>query len=258
MSFAATLHVVLVRLSEGEGILQNLVHLDDDRAGRVEEPLICVRRAVWGMRYADDAGIVSTSAERFAKMTAVIVAVFEAAGLAVSKKKTENMLLQRRDLAPRAPPFVIEAAGQRDKQTVQFLYLGGVIDEDADLMVEVKRRVRLMRACYKQFGPELCGMTTARLSLKTRLLKAEATETLLFECVTWTLNASHYDKLRKAHLDAPQRILGSQGHADHTNLSHAKAPRVRNARASKRLPGNVGSSSLGQWHGKTRGDYPVE
>ena len=90
MSFAATLHVVLVHLSEGEGILQNLVHLDDDRAGRVEEPLICVRRAVWGMRYADDAGIVSKSAEGFAKMMAVIVAVFEAAGLAVSKKKTRT------------------------------------------------------------------------------------------------------------------------------------------------------------------------
>ena len=33
------------------------------------------------------------------------------------------------------------------KQTAQFLYLGGIIHEDADLMVELKRRVRLMRAC---------------------------------------------------------------------------------------------------------------
>ena len=57
--FAAALHVVLVRFSEGEGIVQNLVHLDNDGAGRVKEPLACVRRAVWGMLVAFDAGIVS-------------------------------------------------------------------------------------------------------------------------------------------------------------------------------------------------------
>ena len=38
-------------------------------------------------------------------------------------------------------------------------------------------------------------MTTARLSLKVRLLKAEVTETLLYGCVTWTLNAAHYDEI---------------------------------------------------------------
>ena len=55
--------------------------------------------------------------------------------------------------------------------------------EDADLMVEIKRWVGLMRACYKRFGPELYDMTTTRLSLKVRLLKAEVIETLLYGCV---------------------------------------------------------------------------
>ena len=76
-------------------------------------------------------------------------------GLTVSEKNAETMLLQTRDFASRAPLFVIEAAGQRYKQTMQLLYLGGVIHEDADLMVEKKRRVRLMRACNKWFGAEL-------------------------------------------------------------------------------------------------------
>ena len=47
---------------------------------------MCVRKAVWGMLYADDAVIVSKSAEGLAKMMTVIVTVFEAAGLTVSKK----------------------------------------------------------------------------------------------------------------------------------------------------------------------------
>ena len=54
------------------------------------EPLTCVRRSVWGMLYADDAGIVSKSAEGLAKVMTVIVTVFEAAGLTVSEKKTET------------------------------------------------------------------------------------------------------------------------------------------------------------------------
>ena len=55
--------------------------------------MACVRRAVWGMLHADDAGIVSQSAEGLAKMMPVIVTVFEAIGLAESENKTDTMLL---------------------------------------------------------------------------------------------------------------------------------------------------------------------
>ncbi|MEP5351923.1 MAG: reverse transcriptase domain-containing protein, partial [Luteolibacter sp.] len=136
--FAAALHVVLVRFSHDEAIVGDLVQLSDAGVAGTEEqePLACVRRAVWGMLYADDAGIVSKSAEGLAKMMTVIVTVFEAAGLTVSEKKTETMLLQTPDQKTLAPPLVIEAAGQRYKQTAQFLYLGGIIHENADLSLE--------------------------------------------------------------------------------------------------------------------------
>ena len=55
-------------------------------------------------------------------MMAVIVTVFEAAGRTVSEKKTETMLLRAPDQATLAPPLVIEAAGQRCKQTAQLFY----------------------------------------------------------------------------------------------------------------------------------------
>ena len=53
------------------------------------------------------------SAEGLAKMMTVIVTVFEAAGLTVSAKKTETMMLRTPDQALRTSPLVIEAAGQR-------------------------------------------------------------------------------------------------------------------------------------------------
>ena len=116
--------------------MRDLVHLEEDlaenAAGVSSNPLACVRRAVWGMLYANDAGIMSKSAEGLAKMMIVVVTVFEAAGLTVSEK-TETMLLRTPDQAPRTSPLVIEAAGQRYTQTTQFLYLGGLIDASADI-----------------------------------------------------------------------------------------------------------------------------
>ena len=86
--FAAVLHIVLLRFSEDEGIMANLVHLEEDGVDGQTEPMDRVRKAVWGMLYADDAGVVSKSLEGLTKMMTVIVTVFEAAGLTVSEKKT--------------------------------------------------------------------------------------------------------------------------------------------------------------------------
>ena len=64
--FSAVTHTVVVCFSEDLDIVRDLVHLEEDleenAAGVRSDPLACVRRAAWGMLYADDAGIVSKSA----------------------------------------------------------------------------------------------------------------------------------------------------------------------------------------------------
>ena len=121
MFFATVIHVVLVRFSEDEQIDRDLVHLEESVAVGNEVPMACVLRTVWGMLCADDARIVSGSAEELAKMMTVIVTVFETAGLTVAKRKTETMLLRTPGQTSLAPPLVVEAAGQRYRQTNQFL-----------------------------------------------------------------------------------------------------------------------------------------
>ena len=115
MLSAAALHVVLVRFSRTEGILRDFVQLGDSQVVGTEEqePLACVRSAVSGILYAADAAIVSSSAEGLAETMNVIVTVFEAAGLKVSEKKTEIMLLRTPCRKTLPLPLVIEAAGQR-------------------------------------------------------------------------------------------------------------------------------------------------
>ena len=87
------------------------------------------------MLYVDDAGTVSKSAEGLAKMMTVSVTVFEAAELTDTAAHTR----------PGAPtsPVVVEAAGQRYVNTIQFLCPGGLVNANADIMPEIKRRNRL-------------------------------------------------------------------------------------------------------------------
>ena len=95
--FAAAIHAVLVSFSEDPDILRDLVHPEEDLGedGVGVDSLACVRRSVWGMLYADDAGIVYRSSEGLAMMMTVIVTAFEAAEITVSKKKTETITVNK-------------------------------------------------------------------------------------------------------------------------------------------------------------------
>ena len=50
-------------IQQDSGILADLIHLQEEQSSKVgpETALECVRRAIWGMLYADDACIVSRS-----------------------------------------------------------------------------------------------------------------------------------------------------------------------------------------------------
>ena len=145
--FAAATEVVLVRFSEDDTILKDLVYLEEEAGVGAETPLERARRAVWGMFYADDAGVVSRSQEGLARMMTTIVEVFGEFGLTVSEKKTETLLMRAPEKQPKKegsppPPLVIEAAGQKYVQTTQFRYLGGLVNEDGELTQEINHRSR--------------------------------------------------------------------------------------------------------------------
>ena len=126
--FAAVLTVVLQRFSEEPAILAELVHLKEKPTSVGPEPAMdYVRRAVWGMLYADDACIVSRSPQGLAKMMEVIVEVCRAFAVTVSAKKTETMCMP----PPRTQRTMvqIEAAGQTYKQVQSFTYLEGAVTE---------------------------------------------------------------------------------------------------------------------------------
>ena len=157
--FATVIIVVLQRFAEDPLIVSDLVYLDDAPKGedgrpRKEGTLEMVRRAVWGMLYADNAGVVSTSPRGLTKMMGVTVVTCQEFGLTVSEKKTEAMhLWSHPHTASNA--LRIEAAGQRYKQTTEFVYLGGAISESAGLDIEIKRRIGADWASVRKYSSQL-------------------------------------------------------------------------------------------------------
>ena len=94
--FAAAIEVVLVRFSEDDTILKDLVYLEEEAGVEAGTLLERARRAVWGMLYADDAGVVSRYREGLTRIMTTIVEVFGAFGLTVSEKKAETLFCGRR------------------------------------------------------------------------------------------------------------------------------------------------------------------
>ena len=122
----------------------------------------------------------------------VIVVACQEFGLTVSKKKTEAMhLWSHPHTAPNA--LRIEAAGQRYKQTTEFVYLGGAISESMDLDIEIKRRIGAAWASVRKYSSQLYDLRNGRLLLKIRLFKAEVMKAMLYGsrglCVSRTLAA---------------------------------------------------------------------
>ena len=92
-----------------------LVHLRKKRGagGRGEATVgeSALATPLWGMLYADDAGVVSQSPEQLRKMMGVIVVVCAAFGLTVAEAKTEIMCLRAKGMPGSTAAFSVEAAG---------------------------------------------------------------------------------------------------------------------------------------------------
>ena len=135
---SAALHVVLVRFDEDEGVVRSLVSVNDDRAGTDVEPLVGVRRARWD---------TLTPTTR----------CLEIAGGACSGDNHSGRLRIGRPHcfgkydggnAANTGYFIPDSTVRPKHQgrgvnshAMQFTCLVDVIHEDADLMVEIRRRI---------------------------------------------------------------------------------------------------------------------
>ena len=221
--FAVVLTVVLQRFSEDTAILSELVHLKEPPTSMGPEPAMdYIHRAVWGMLYVDYACIVSRSPQGLIKRMEVILEVCQPFAFTVPAKKTETTRM-----SPPCKPRTmmrVEAAGQIYEQVQFFTYLEGIVTKTPDMSVEIARRTRACWVRIRRYLRELYVQPKVALSLKTRMVKAEAIEALLYGCCTWTLRQEHYAKLRTVQHRVLLCIIGTQRkRPDHRMTSYNRA-----------------------------------
>ena len=138
-------------------------------------------------------------------------------GLTVSEAKREIMCLETKKSGGKVS-FTINAAGQVYKQTIHFVYLGGAITADRDLIIEITRRRQRAWACFQWYKMEIYDRPDVRSWLEVRLLKYEVVEALLYGCMTWSPMKPDYDRLRRVHRSMLLRCLGwrKRKRDDHT------------------------------------------
>ena len=193
----------------------------DARRGKEGEEM----QRLWGMLYANDAGIVSRYSEWLERTMTAIVTACSSFGLTVSEAKTEIICLQTKGGGKVS--FTINAAGQVYKQTIEFVCLGEAITADRDLSIEITRRLQRAWARFQRYKMEIYDHPGVRLRLKVRLLKAEVVETLLYGCMAWSPNKPDYDRLRRVYHSMLLRCLGwrKRKRDDHTLCTPTRLPR---------------------------------
>ena len=93
--------------------------------------------------------------------------------------------------------------------------------ENPDMSVEIARRTRACWMRIRRYLRELYEQPKVALSFKTKMVKAEAIEALLYGCSTWILRQEHYTKLRTVHHRILIRIIGAQRkRSDHRMTSY--------------------------------------
>ena len=144
--FAAVINVASTHFKADKDILDALVHLRKKKRaggrGRATAGESILATPLWGMLFGDDSEVVSQSPEQLKKMMRVIVVVCAAFDLTVSEAKTEIMCLRAKGMPESTAIFSIEGLGQVYNQTNEFVYLGGNVNHNADLSIEVNWRIR--------------------------------------------------------------------------------------------------------------------
>ena len=114
----------------------------------------------------------------------VIVVVCTAFDLTVSEVNTEIMCLHAKGMPESTTIFSLEAADHVYNQTNEFVHLGGNVNHNTDLSIEVDWHKRSAWCSFQKHILELYDQPSAPVELKMLMLRAEVLETVVYGCVT--------------------------------------------------------------------------
>ena len=168
--------------------------------------------------YADDTVLIADNEKELQEMLDTVVRESENKGLSLKKKKTEVMVISKKNCRPlRLHAIIIVMNGRVLKQVHKFNYLGSLITSDGWCINEIKRRMAQVKASFQNMKSIL---TNKRMSLgvRQRVLQCYIEPILLYGCESWSMTKQTLTSIEAMEMWLLRRMLRVSWTQKRTNL----------------------------------------
>ncbi|GFO36468.1 katanin p60 ATPase-containing subunit a-like 2, partial [Plakobranchus ocellatus] len=185
------------------------------------------------LRYADDTVLIAENEKDLQQLLDIVKEESEKKGLELNRKKTEVMVVSRKQ---ELPIINIYIKGTRLKQKDQFKYLGSLISSDGRNNSEVASRIAQVKTNFQKMKT---GLTNKNISIRTRrrALECYIEPILMYGCEAWTISKQTRKKLEATEMWFLRRMLRISWTAKKTNdtvLEEAHTTRLLISKIRKR------------------------
>ena len=142
-------------------------------------------RIINNIRYADDTVLIADSEQDLQHLVDAVVAHSEQLGLELNCKKTQIMVVTKKNDIPRCN---IHVNGNILQQVDRYNYLGTVITSDGRCLEDIRTRIAMAKVAFSKIKNIL---TNKKMSIETRkrVLRCYIEPVLLYGCEAWTLSS---------------------------------------------------------------------
>jgi hypothetical protein len=174
-------------------ILFNLVLEKIVREMNISEDLTLGQLKIGLLAYADDIAIIENNIEILKKHCKKLMDVASKVGLIINDEKTECMKLNRSDrMYHRGESLEVE--GHAFYRVTQFKYLGVLLTQDNEPIMEISRRLQLANKCYFGAGTLLKSRSIS-INLKIKMYMTLICPVILYGSETWALRKAEVVRL---------------------------------------------------------------
>ena len=146
------------------------------------------------LRFADDIDLMAESEDKLQELTTRVHESSKRFGLKINGEKTKTMTIGKKK-----EKINIRLGGEELEQVKEFVYLGGVITEDAETTKDIRKRIGLASAMFGKLR-KLWRSSNISIRTKIKLYETLVIPVLLYGAETWCIKKEDERRLLAAEM----------------------------------------------------------
>ena len=146
------------------------------------------------LRFADDIDLLAENEDELQELTTRVHESSKRFGLKINAEKTKTMTIGKKK-----EKIIIRLGGEELEQVKEFVYLGGVITEDAESTKDIRKRIGLASAMFGKLR-KLWRSNNISIRTKIRLYETLVIPVLLYGAESWCIRKDDERRLQAAEM----------------------------------------------------------